>query len=83
MVALLAVRPARPVKGSQVRAWRLSRLDGATGLPMTQVEAATYYGVTDRSWSRWENGAPVPGWLAQVIHTDAVPPGYRRQKGVR
>ncbi len=80
---MVALRPARPVTANQVRTWRRSRMDQATGFPMTQVEAALYYGVSSRSWGRWENGAPVPGWVAQLVHDDAVPHGFRRRKEAR
>lgn len=79
MVALLAVRPPKSVTPTQLRRWRTTKVDVRTGVPLTQREAALYYGVSLRHWNRYETGAAdIPGLLARVVQADAVPNGFRR-----
>lgn len=68
----------------ELTGWRESRIHAKTGDPMTRREAAEALGVTVRSYQRWEAGTvQVPGWLARMVRTDAIPTGYHRLGGFR
>jgi len=55
-------RLPKPVTRTHLRRWR------TTFLRMTQEEAARAYGVSLRSWGRYEQGTtPVPRWLASQV----------------
>lgn len=76
LLAAPSPTPVRPATARMIRTWRLARLNRDTGLPMTQAEVAALYRVTARTWSRYENGGSVPGWLSDLVRRDYTPPGY-------
>lgn len=42
--------------GDTLRRWRVTGLQSERKEPMTQEQAAAWYGVHERTWRRWERG---------------------------
>lgn len=58
------------ISGKTLREWRRAHTED--NVPITQAEAAAWYGVHERTWRRYETGeVPVPYFLQKVIFSGA------------
>jgi len=76
----LAVKRPPPATPADLARWRRRHLNAETGQPMTTADAAAYFGVSQRSYQRYEVGR-VPGWLARYIRSAITPSGFHRKGG--
>ncbi len=68
----MPTKTPRAISPRQVRAWRTTH-------NLTMEEAAEAFAISDRQWSRYENGhAPIPGWLRRAVQYGIGPLGGAR-----
>lgn len=78
----MALTAPAPIPATVLIAWRKTRLNPLDHQPLTQTHAAIFFGVSLRTYQRYEaDGAP--GLIGQIVRADTVPPGYYRKRSAR